>query len=469
MHRPNPMRIIFPAMALLLLATSLSACARNRSTEIPSELIGSCEAYNPNSKLPECTEYYGSDWTEADAEATCLDLDSSMFKPGQSCAKDVGYLGKCVIDGGTQRVSVVQPRSDDTSACSTNKTGCELFAGGAWVTEGLCGGEGVDPDESFVRAEDAFLPDRYVCSEPVDGEPAGQGEGGKVCAWVSMNGCVEPGRKFADYGSCDVPFSQRGYSPAPANEEQMAKEDPRLEDPEYVAELDWVKSEIEACGCVCCHDSRLTPEGPSNWYVDAPGNFVAGFFDSGLAFSANVKDTTVLGNFQPEDNNGFSRSISGIPSTDQERMRDFFLAEMEYRGVDVEQYRDAIAGPVLELQRQYEVKRCEGDEGVQGDGTIEWEGGRIRRFYILEAGADNPMGPPNLDLPEGTIWRVDVPVMGDPIRTGELVYGQAPEGAEQVFPAEGAPMELVPGEDYYIYAAADVLLPVTRCIFTYEP
>ncbi len=463
------MNMMYPVLALVVMVAGLAGCARNRSTDIPSELIGSCESYNPNSKLPECTEYYGTDWTQADAESTCLDLDSSMFKPGQGCARDVAYLGQCVIDGGTQRVSVVQPRSDDSSKCSANKTGCELFAGGAWVTEGVCGGDGIDPDESYVRAEDAFLPDRLICSEPIPGEPAGTSEGGEVCVWASMNGCVEPGRRFVDYASCDVAYSQRGYSPAPANEEEMAKEDPRLDDPEYVAELDWVKSEIEACGCVCCHDSRLTPEGPSNWYVDAPGNFVAGFFDSGLAFSANVKDTSVLGNFQPENNNGFSRSISGIPSTDQERMRDFFLGELEYRGVDPAQFEGKIAVPVLELQRQFEINDCEGDEGVKTDGTIEWEGGRIRRFYILEEGSENPMGPPNLDLPEGTIWRVDVPVMGDPIRTGELVYGEVPEGATQVFPEEGAPAALVPGKNYYLYAAADVLLPVTRCIFTYDP
>jgi MYXO-CTERM domain-containing protein len=33
-------------------------------------------------------------------------------------------------------------------------------------------------------------------------------------------------------------------------------------------------------------------------------------------------------------------------------------------------------------------------------------------------------------------------------------------------PESGRPPELVPGRDYYLYASADVLYPISRCIFT---
>lgn len=41
----------------------------------------------------------------------------------------------------------------------------------------------------------------------------------------------------------------------------MVKEDPCFDDLEYVVELDWVKSEIEVCGCVCCYDFCFIFEG----------------------------------------------------------------------------------------------------------------------------------------------------------------------------------------------------------------
>ncbi|MCA9698471.1 MAG: hypothetical protein KC431_13155, partial [Myxococcales bacterium] len=91
-----------------------------------------------------------------------------------------------------------------------------------------------------------------------------------------------------------------------------------------------------------------------------------------------------------------------------------------------------------------------------------------RYIYVLEAGADNPIVPPNLDLPAGTLWRVDVPWDGGtPISSGEISYGSAPAGMMQRYPEGVAPDALVPGEEYYLYVTRDVAIPITRCLFTY--
>ena len=47
-----------------------------------------------------------------------------------------------------------------------------------------------------------------------------------------------------------------------------------------------------------------------------------------------------------------------------------------------------------------------------------------------------------------------------------VVYGQVPAGMIQVFPASGPPEALVPGKEYYLYVSADVVYPISRCIFT---
>lgn len=87
-----------------------------------------------------------------------------------------------------------------------NKIGCELFVGGVWVIEGVCGGDGIDFDEFYVCVEDFFLFDCLICFELIFGEFVGIFEGGEVCVWVSMNGCVELGCCFVDYVSCDVVY-----------------------------------------------------------------------------------------------------------------------------------------------------------------------------------------------------------------------------------------------------------------------
>lgn len=109
---------------------------------------------------------------------------------------------------------------------------------------------------------------------------------------------------------------------------------------------------------------------------------------------------------------------------------------------------------------------CENGEGVGADGTLTWRGGKARYVYVLEADATSPTVPPNLDLPEGTLWRIDVPVDGTPVSSGAVRYGVVPTGLSQRFPASGQPDALRSGRTYYLYVLADIIIPITRCLFT---
>jgi hypothetical protein len=92
--------------------------------------------------------------------------------------------------------------------------------------------------------------------------------------------------------------------------------------------------------------------------------------------------------------------------------------------------------------------------------------GQARYLYVLAAGAKNPGVPPNLDQPEGTIWKLDVSPKASPLKSG-IAYGSTPAGSAQAVPASGAPAALVSGNQYYLYALADIGVPITRCLFTY--
>ncbi len=96
-----------------------------------------------------------------------------------------------------------------------------------------------------------------------------------------------------------------------------------------------------------------------------------------------------------------------------------------------------------------------------------WKGGNARYVYVLDASAASPTVPPNLDLPEGTLWRIDVPSDGKPVLSGTVKFGEIPTGLTQKFPATGAaPGALQSGKQYYLYVLADLIQPVTRCLFT---
>jgi hypothetical protein len=96
-------------------------------------------------------------------------------------------------------------------------------------------------------------------------------------------------------------------------------------------------------------------------------------------------------------------------------------------------------------------------------------GGPVRYVYVLEDGSKNPGVPPNLDMPDGTLWRLDVLPNADAVASG-LQYGTTPAGSFQAIPETSTAPALEAGTTYHLVALADVGLPVTSCLFKYgEP
>ncbi len=302
------------------------------------------------------------------------------------------------------------------------------------------------------------------CRAPLPGEPPGVSDGSRVCTWQSVAGATEEGRRFRDYADCAVVRTQRPYYSVPPSGTYGA-DDPRLNDPTYVAELTWVRGQIEAVGCACCH-SDAAPDGPVRWSIDLPGNWVTSMSDRDLAALADWIDTSMFERFPSTINNGFMRP-HGLPSTDPERIAAFFAAEAASRGLTREQFADAppTGGPLLELA-DYVPGPCEAGEGVNADGVITWTGGPARYVHVLAPGSANPTVPPDRDTPPGTLWRIDVPHAGEPLAPGSVRYGETPPGTTQRFPEASPPSALEQGHDYYLYISRDMFQPITRCVFT---
>ncbi|MFO0577083.1 MAG: hypothetical protein U1A78_24015 [Polyangia bacterium] len=305
------------------------------------------------------------------------------------------------------------------------------------------------------------------CRDPKPGEPPGKSAGGKVCTWQTVSAATEEGRHYEDYADCSISISQRGYYPVPPPAPPAS--DTRMSDPAYAAEAAWVRSQVEATACVCCHKASITKAGASIWDIEAKGNWLNTFTPYGLAFAGGFIDSSLLGAYPKEQNNGFSRDHLGIPSTDPARMARFFENELRFRGKSPADFASEPPTPAyFYLLDSYKPAACKNGAGVKPDGTIVWNGPPSRYVQVLAAGSRNPGVPPNLDLPAGTLWRLDVPVTGAPVAPGTVRYGVLPAGTRQGFPSTGQPAALQPGVTYYLYVQADILGPVERCLFTYS-
>lgn len=324
----------------------------------------------------------------------------------------------------------------------------------------------------ITRVEDAkpgvFIPPFLDCRAPLAGETTAS-PGGKVCTHVSIAGATEADKGFARYAACDVVRTQRPYYPA-APAKVPATSDPRLGDKDFMGELAWARSQIAATGCACCHDSQITPRGASQWDISAGPIWLDTLSDAGLALFAGLADSSVLGAYPAADNHGFDRAATGVPTTDTARMRRFIQAELTRRGIDEAKARSVppFGGPIYENSVRPAVA-CSAGEGVDPQGRVVFRGGAARYVYVLEAGSKNPGVPPNLDRPQGTVWRLDVLPSADALPSG-LAYGTTPAGSYQDTPAQGAAPALVKGRTYQLTALRDVGLPITSCLFVFgEP
>ena len=435
---------------------------RSEKPQMPTNIVGTCTYVNNFSSLEECRTYLGS-WTPEQATEDCSGRDSEVLL-GESCQVP-DFLGRCLLPGKDGLALEITFPGSDKEECGSVRTGCEVFAGGYFEPSATCGG-----DVGAGTGLPAFEPAVRVCRDPKEGEGPGQSAGGQVCTWQVVSGATEEGRNFEDYAACDPVRTQRPYYGSP-EDPTAALPDARMDDAAYVAEMEWVRRQVRSSACVCCH-ANSAPKGASNWNVDKPGNFVNGFKPRGIALGAGWIDSVGFGTFPPEENNGFHRPTpenpvgSIIPTTDPARMMAFFEREAAHRGMTREDFADEpYGGGPLDEQRFYVPGACKEGEGIDADGTIRWRFGTARYLYVLEAGAPSPTVPPNLDLPVGTLWRTDLPVMGTPIASGAARYGQVPAGMSQRFPVQGAPPALIKGRQYYLYVLADVAVPIARCLF----
>jgi hypothetical protein len=429
------------------------------STSVPRTAV--CAYANPFSGERECKAYTGTGWTKSEAEADCA--KGTYGQPGtfaESGTCDVGpTLGECRLPSDYDKQAVLYLGGTNASLCTTTGRACVQFLNGSFVASPTCEGATIptDPPTSSV-----FQWPTQSCVDAKAGEPSGT-TAGKVCTWNLIAGCTEPGRKYLDYGSCDMVRTQRPYYAVPG--EPVPTSDARLQDSAYLAEAAWIKREVEACACVCCH-TDAAPRGASKWSIDKGPLWIDSMTDSAIAMFANYVDSSALGAYPQAENNGFDRTASAMPTTDPSRMVGFFQREYARRGLTASyaQSLRPFGGPLV-TQREFTPGACAAGEGLDAAGRIVWSGGNARYVYVLDAGSGNPGVPPNYDMPSGVRWRVDVPHTATPMASG-VAYGTTPTGALQRFPKTGSAAPLASGQTYYLYVLQDVGVPLARCNFT---
>ncbi len=293
------------------------------AAEGPQEVVRSCSYTNTFTETPECREYHGG-WSEAEAGDECETQAGSLVV---GACTEPATLGTCVLAIDDAREVRILFTGDDLGQCPVLSQACVTFLRGEFVASEACEGHLDDPlPPEEPEAEPGV---ERVCVAPVDGEPAGMSPGGEVCTWSSIQGCTEEGRNYADYASC-APTYARGYYPdAPASDEGV---DPRMADPVYAADVEWIRGQLSACSCVCCHQGSVTKEGATIWDLELEGNFLNSVSPWGLAFMAGFVDSSILGQLPAADNNGFARDVTGMPTTDTQRVLEFFTAELAERG-----------------------------------------------------------------------------------------------------------------------------------------
>ncbi|MCA9544789.1 MAG: hypothetical protein KC613_10380, partial [Myxococcales bacterium] len=426
------------------------------------DVVGRCQYVNRFSQGEECKAYVGAAWTAESAAADCEAVflnQPGTFEAGVPCGYEA-ELGSCAVGDMAADGYVLVSAGNDPADCGLSQTGCETFAGGSFTPAGVCMADDRCP-EPEPTVGPVFVQPYTDCRPPLEGEPPGAGPDGQVCTPVIVSGCTEPGRRYADYASCADVITQRPYS-AYGEVPQVDPEDPRLADEGYLGELAWVKTEMEACACACCHTTSDTPNGFSLWDTEAGPLWIDTIPDTGLAMLAGWVGSDAFGAVPTADNNGFERIHTGTPTTDTARMVAFLERELARRGRAEPEFAETrpFGGPLV-VQQEYEPSECARGQGVEPDGTVVWTGGAARYVYVMAPDAANPGAPPNLNVPEGTLWHVNVPT-AEPLPMGcGMKYGEAPSNAVQVVPADGAAPALEPGKQYYLYVMRDVGLPIT--------
>ena len=321
------------------------------------------------------------------------------------------------------------------------------------------------PEEVCIDIEDieVEIPEETQLSETADGRL-------ELCVNDFVTANVPEGFGFTDLLSCNHVYTQ-GPPWFAKPERVYESEDSLLDDPAYVEEANWVADQVLTSGCACCHSSGSGSDNVSGFDSHAPGVWTDTMENFQLAmFAGFIEDSKKFGHYDPADNHGFDRSVAMYASTDTDRMTDFFISEFERRGGTQED--------IDEAQRRFDSQfgRFDQDptecidpfEGLI-DGKLTWNGDGARQIDIMETDAKAPTYPPNLHLPEGTIWAVFLDVDGTPMESGTVSPGVLPEGAKQYWPIDDSEVPVLEsGKTYKLFVTPDAILPwLTNCTFTY--
>lgn len=139
--------------------------------------------------------------------------------------------------------------------------------------------------------------------------------------------CVPEGQRFGEQFDCDLvegpcTDAERGQPSV-----QVIDPDPeRLTDPD----LGWASAQVASCSCSCCHNDA----GVSAyvWSHD--------FANEVWTDSMNTDRLRALAEYpvhtgnilSPDENHGFHRDQTGLPTTDPDRLRAFLEREIARRG-----------------------------------------------------------------------------------------------------------------------------------------
>ena len=297
-------------------------------------------------------------------------------------------------------------------------------------------------------------------------------ENGKeqLCVWESVVGTVPEGESFYERVGCDRAWTQAPSWFVPPT--RVHTSDPSLLDDEsYAEELAWVRSQAHSGGCTCCHGSSNPNGYATGWDIDAPLVWTDSIANYRLAMLSGMFDEhREFGAIPADQNHGFGRQHTMFPTTDSDRMRAFFLNELERRKAsneDIEHGREAIQR--FFGRRRIGDKDCVSPfEGIE-EGRVVWNADHtVRQLYVLEQEADIPGFPPSMDRPDGIVWAIYVDPDGDALESGQLVLGELPSRARQIEPADGSMPQFVEGRSYRLYATPDFMRRFAmNCLFKY--
>jgi hypothetical protein len=140
----------------------------------------------------------------------------------------------------------------------------------------------------------------------------------------AINGtCVEPGQNFLEHYTCEGVEGPTPTQP-PVSAAAVDHNPQTLEDPDYA----WVQAQAAACSCICCH--REGGIGSYKWSYDFEPAFIDSADAGPISLLGFASGPTAV---PPEDNHGFSRSRSALPTTDADRLQGFFDRELQRRGL----------------------------------------------------------------------------------------------------------------------------------------